>query len=303
MTESDSCSVGPESHDASREPFGEFVVNNLVNGGMTKKLCTSGQGGTYIISSAGEPVAVFKPGAEEIGLVTNPRGHDTTERVGFTPGDSWKREILAFKLDHSSFAGVPETVEVTIEGQRGSLQKFIHGCLESWSSPPGRYSVRHVHRIAILDLRTLNCDRHGGNILVERDRTSLVPIDHAYILPECFSDPDFEWKDWPQSRIPFGPPELDYISRLDPEVDRKLVTDALNSQAGELIEIFTRVLMFAALRGYTPRQIASFCRREKLAFPSQLECLLADSSATFESDATYDLGRVDDLLSQYFPRT
>jgi len=48
------------------------------------------------------------------------------------------------------------------------------------------YSVEEVHKIAILDIRILNCDRNDENILVvkKRDKTTekcfyrLVPIDH-----------------------------------------------------------------------------------------------------------------------------
>lgn len=33
---------------------------------------------------------------------------------------------------------------------------------------PSSFSVADVHRIGILDIRLMNMDRHGGNILVRR---------------------------------------------------------------------------------------------------------------------------------------
>ena len=32
----------------------------------------------------------------------------------------------------------------------------------------------------------------------------LVPIDHGYVLPDCFQDISFEWLYWPQARAPLG---------------------------------------------------------------------------------------------------
>ena len=41
---------------------------------------------------------------------------------------------------------------------------------------PSSFSVADVHRIGILDIRLMNMDRHGGNILVRRSSAAgLVP--------------------------------------------------------------------------------------------------------------------------------
>ena len=55
-----------------------------------------------------------------------------------------------------------------------------------------QFSVDEVHKIAILDLRILNCDRNECNILVlkklvgNKKVTSLVPIDHGLSFPDNF---------------------------------------------------------------------------------------------------------------------
>jgi hypothetical protein len=56
--------------------------------------------------------------------------------------------------------------------------------------------LAEVHKIAILDLRILNCDRNEANILVVKKliagpkgtvkSTMLVPIDHGLTFPDNF---------------------------------------------------------------------------------------------------------------------
>ena len=59
-----------------------------------------------------------------------------------------------------------------------------------------QFDVSEVHKIAILDLRILNCDRNEANILVVKKltsghkgthrTTSLIPIDHGLSFPDNF---------------------------------------------------------------------------------------------------------------------
>ena len=96
----------------------------------------------------------------------------------------------------------------------GSLQEFVlHDC-DTSEMGPSLFNVQDVHRIAILDIRLLNTDRHAGNILVQRPKGSggklsaleqlnqpqcrLLPIDHGFCLPEALEPPFFEWLHWPQ---------------------------------------------------------------------------------------------------------
>jgi len=97
----------------------------------------------------------------------------------------------------------------------GSMQAYVshHSCAEDVG--PSLFTVDMVHRIGILDVRLLNTDRHGGNILIQtvmegsnslhlskkmgqrrtmsycessqredfRSSLRLVPIDHGLCLP------------------------------------------------------------------------------------------------------------------------
>ncbi len=108
----------------------------------------------------------------------------------------------------------------SLEGSRissklGSLQEFVaHDC-DTSEIGPSLFSLQDVHRIAILDIRLFNTDRHAGNILVQRPtgqgraklsalarlnqpQCRLLPIDHGFCLPEALEPPFFEWLHWPQ---------------------------------------------------------------------------------------------------------
>ncbi len=110
----------------------------------------------------------------------------------------------------------------SLEGGRspsklGSLQEFVaHDC-DTSEIGPSLFSLQDVHRIAILDIRLFNTDRHAGNILVQRPtgtssklsalarlnqpQCRLLPIDHGFCLPEALEPPFFEWLHWPQVQL------------------------------------------------------------------------------------------------------
>lgn len=100
----------------------------------------------------------------------------------------------------------------------GSLQQFVaHDC-DTSEIGTSMFSLQDVHRIAILDIRLFNTDRHAGNILVQRPagdtsrlsararlnqpQCRLLPIDHGFCLPEALEPPFFEWLHWPQVHQP-----------------------------------------------------------------------------------------------------
>lgn len=69
----------------------------------------------------------------------------------------------------------------------GSLQRLVpnDGCVEDISC--SKFSDFEVQKIALLDLRILNDDRHEGNILFRRessDNIVLIPIDHGLSIPD-----------------------------------------------------------------------------------------------------------------------
>jgi hypothetical protein len=117
-------------------------------------------------------------------------------RKGIAPGSAACREHAVFLLDHEHRAGVPLTMLAVVaheaffvadeHGARsrktpvtkiGSLQEFAAHDFVAEDLPMRtikRFSVDNVHEIAVLDLRTFNTDRNGGNLLV-RDRSAQTP--------------------------------------------------------------------------------------------------------------------------------
>jgi hypothetical protein len=152
---------------------------------VTDKL--DGSGGVYFLRSLkGFYAAVFKPHDEEQGMPNNPKGYDGDGHTGlrdhFRPGQGCLREVAACIMDHGNFCGVPPTALIhcqhplfsypTAAGKRklfpklGSLQQFIRAseCFDDLG--PGQFSDFEIQKIALLDLRLLNCDRNAANMLV-----------------------------------------------------------------------------------------------------------------------------------------
>lgn len=130
----------------------------------------------------------------------------------------------------------------------GSFQAFATHIGDANDLAPSQFSAENVHRIGILDIRLLNCDRHAGNLLVAERGTSaagpaapaaadsgaadsgtaslpadalrrLVPIDHGFALPEALEEPYFEWQYWPQTNVPFSAEVREYVAGLDAQAD------------------------------------------------------------------------------------
>lgn len=264
----------------------EFIKE--INAGLESdknalKMIESGEGGVYLIhNEEGKMIAIFKPQDEDPFSPNNPkmREHhpDSTSpnaKQGILPGEASLNEVAAYLLDYDGFAGVPYTIFADCDhpssgfsGKVGSLQKYVNHNYESWDLGPNQYSVSEVHRIGILDIRILNVDRHGGNILVqEKEMTNhgeskykLIPIDHGYSFPDSFESKDlwFEWFNWPQSRKPFDEATLTYISKLDPFGDANLLRMhlGLRDECIRTMIIATSILKIAAKRQMTLYQIA-----------------------------------------------
>eukprot|EP01031_Cornospumella_fuschlensis_P046970 gene46970-57517_t len=143
-------------------------------------------GGVYFLKDAkGVLAAVFKPQDEEQGMPSNPKGHAGNGLVGlrpfFKPGEGFMRELAAYLLDEG-VCGVPPTCVAHVEHpsfcyvktqglatfpKLGSLQRYIRG--ESFEDiSPSLVSTFEVQKIALLDMRLLNCDRNVSNILCLR---------------------------------------------------------------------------------------------------------------------------------------
>jgi len=197
-----------------------FITDSKV-GLITNKpeLCEEGTGGTYFLKNTQNTnVAVFKPKNEEPMCAQNPKKDQSTNDFhfkGFYPGEGALREVLAHQIDNG-FAGVPEThlVEVShwiftdekgisgtpgsnIKVKQGSSQEFISDVICSVDDMGySKFSLHDVQKIAILDMLLVNCDRNGGNILVRKNSYKLVPIDHAFCLPDYRHLTDLQWFEW-----------------------------------------------------------------------------------------------------------
>jgi len=163
--------------------------------GYSPTLCESGVGGTYFMHDEyNKTIGVFKPHDEEMGCMNNPKGFTPKTPSfkeynvcrGAEAGEAAFRECAAYILDHEHFSGVPATGLVVCSHPTfsagsyndnfkiGSFQEFKEHDFDAEDISSTKYQqfpVHEVHKIAILDIRLLNTDRHGGNILVKANRS------------------------------------------------------------------------------------------------------------------------------------
>ncbi|PIA34699.1 hypothetical protein AQUCO_03700169v1 [Aquilegia coerulea] len=293
---------------------------------------SEGSGGVYFMKDSSDYkfVSVFKPIDEEPMAVNNPRGLPLSSdgeglKKGTRVGEGALREVAAYILDYPKsgrqsfsneemgFSGVPPTTMVRClhsafnhpEGNElstknikvGSLQKFMTNNGSCEDMGPQAFPVQEVHKIAVLDMRLANTDRHAGNILIKKDQedshTVLIPIDHGYCLPDNFEDCTFDWLYWPQARQPFNSDTIDYIRSLDAEEDIALLNFygwELPLECARILRISTMLLKKGAERGLTPFAIGSIMCRETLKKESVIEeivCEAQDSVLPGTSEAVF----------------
>ncbi|XP_047960689.1 phosphatidylinositol 4-kinase gamma 4-like isoform X1 [Salvia hispanica] len=272
-----------------------------------------GTGGAYFMldSSGTKYLSVFKPTDEEPLAENNPRGLPLSEdgeglKKGTRVGEGAVRECAVFLLDHPKsgnrsfsgdvrgFAGVPPTVYVKclhegfnhpggVSVKTGSLQMFMENNGSCEDMGPGAFPVEEVHKIAVLDMRMANADRHAGNILVSKSedgRTVLIPIDHGYCLPYSFEDCTFDWLYWPQARQPFGTDTLEYIRAMDAEMDIALLKFhgwELPNDCARVLRISTMLLKKGSEKGLTPFVIGNLMCRETVRKISVIEEIVEEA--------------------------
>jgi len=259
------------NHDPITENLPQWVQDAIlsIQKGNTK-LCASGVGGTYFvhdseITAVNEPQSmssVFKPVDEEPGAPNNPKNNPPS----FIPMMPWgagaNREVAAFKIDKDL---VPEThfVEVTNhEGVKkiGSLQKYIQNDGDCSDVGANKFSVEDVHRIGIFDIRILNMDRNDENLLIRKHSEKewkLIPIDHTYAFPNEVNS-YFNWQFWNQTKKPFSPENLTYISSINPVSDALALLDTgIDEESIRNVIGSTLLLQNAAIKGFNLFQISS----------------------------------------------
>ncbi|OEL15743.1 Phosphatidylinositol 4-kinase gamma 3 [Dichanthelium oligosanthes] len=280
------------------------TIAGLENG-YVPVMSAEGSGGVYFMKDqSGESnIAVFKPIDEEPMAENNPRGLPLSVdgeglKRGTRVGEGALREVAAYLLDHpidgcrsddgTGFSGVPPTALVRSfhmgkELRIGSLQMFVENQGSCEDVGPRAFPVKEVQKIAVLDIRLANADRHSGNILVCQDgdhKMQLVPIDHGYCFPEKFEDCTFEWLYWPQAREPFSTETLAYIESLDAGKDIALLKFhgwELSSQCARVLHVSTMLLKKGAERGLTPYGIGSIMCRETVNKESRIETLIVEA--------------------------
>lgn len=244
-----------------------WEVKRALQQGILPEASPHGACGTYFLKDCeSRPIAVFKR-------------------------DHYIREVAAYRLDHDRFAGVPPTVVTTLEHSlwggkaTGSCQYFVPDTVtvvEVKTVDLDKFFPSCVRRIASLDIRLMNEDRHTSNMLVSSCRKQLIPIDHGFILAQDLSDIHFDWLPWEQAMTPFSERELSYLALLDPERDRKLLIEELGVEERRANRFFvaTVFLQLGALRQLTAASLGNFLSRRRLgllrkdAAPSYFECLI-----------------------------
>jgi hypothetical protein len=167
-------------------------ADRALKGGVAPSLADACCGGTYFLR---DPTShficvVFKPADEEPFAPNNP--HLAGQHAGkfnksykgnIFPGFGLYRELAAFALD-SGGAGVPATqlakvhhksFRTTEQGLHdykiGSVQSYVRDIeCSAEDMGPAMMHADDIQRVAVLDIRLCNLDRHPGNLLVCRTK-------------------------------------------------------------------------------------------------------------------------------------
>jgi hypothetical protein len=260
---------------------------------LPRPTSNSGVNGSYFIRDRhGRNVLVFKPLIGEQFQKAGDCGYMDTQHMqlkdGIERGGSCVRECVAYYLGRD--CGVPPTAEMTLrcgevftttfhsptyENLRGSAQMFIHGRsiadLQSGKGRPSRVrrldrlrfkqvSTAEFHRLFLFDLRTVNSDRHPGNLfLTASGRFGL--IDNGCILAGFKDNLHYCWMDWESVPALHEPFDRRVISELDCERDIEVIRENypdLPETALDTLRISEYVLKEATNVGLTPFEIGHF---------------------------------------------
>jgi hypothetical protein len=256
----------------------EDSMQNQQNGLLFSE-AEDGCGGVYIVRGAdGSCVSVFKPVDEEVRVhhrslekcISEPC---LSEEMRYITATGAAREVFAFYLDRidGGFSGVPVTVMCTVTNQLGqkkwgSLQSYVNHDDSAENFGSSMMVSDEVHKVGVLDIRLVNCDRHFANILCRKDGKglALTPIDHGNILPSCFhlNEARFEWLHWKQARDPFCNKTLQHIASLNPERDANLLR-ALDLEEESVISMVlaTKILQVGAAASLSLWDIGNIIQR------------------------------------------
>jgi len=282
--------------------------------GYEPDLCDEGVNGTYFFKNQnGKRIAVFKPQDEEGNSAKNPKNQsgqdDIQGKGGIHEGEASQREVAAYLLDKHHFFGVPATQMVSVShpyftkipgasvAKIGSLQEYVDsdGCSENISV--SAFPKKEVHKIGILDLQILNMDRHGGNILFQKnddEEYKLTPIDHGFSLPDKtgLGNAWFDWLTWPQAKEEFDEETKQYVRNIDLEADMETLSRELGirSECLKTMKITSTLLKKAVEKNLSLYDIGAMVCRTNDDQPSELEimCAKAEEQANLDSSSHCD---------------
>jgi len=268
-----------------------WEVKRALKKGIAPERSLSGTSGTFFLKDCeGEPIAVFKK-------------------------EHCLHELAAYRLDYKHFAGVPQTALTTLEHpllegkQTGSCQMFVHDSMEAMKIDRSRYhelSASSIRRIASLDIRMMNEDRHSSNILVINQK-EIIPIDHGFIFPRDLSRIYMSWIDWNQASTNFTERELSYISLLDAEQDRRMLMEEMHFEEifANRLYVATVLLKLFAIRGKTPQEIGKLMSctqpvaKESSRFEYVLEKIRKRNPPNWALFSRYVYEEVEKFLDHY----
>ena len=167
------------------------------------------------------------------------------------------------RLEMVAHAGsLPTTL--LLNGDFASLQQYCPhaGTMEEYGTTGVR--TEQAQLIACLDMRCMNQDRHGANILVTGAR-GLVPIDHGFALPSYLNlgKTTFFWSTWPQIlKQLMCPSVISLIASLDSKKDAVLLRQCgINDSSIVSMRIGTKMLKLGVEKGMNLGQISCLCLR------------------------------------------
>lgn len=198
------------------------------------------------------------------------------------------RELAAYRLDHDHFAGVPPTVQTILDhpiigGKKaGVLQLYMNGIPLVYVNtiPHPQLFSSQIRRIAMLDIRILNPDRHTSNLLFIPKTRKLIPIDHGASLTTTPFVANFAWLSWEQASMPFSKKECNYAEAIDPVKDAYMLQNEVQIEDNNIAcyIIATHFLKEGIRRKFLAADIGKMVLREprkkfdeKYSFPSSLE--------------------------------
>jgi len=302
--QANTCGVRAIKYANGKCPLNTQLISEATSGlsVYSPSLCDEGTGGTYFLKNKNNKnIAVFKPKDEDPLSPNNPKKQTVQGFSGLKAGDGVFREVLAYQLDSTL---VPETFIAEVKHPMftstkvGSLQHFVQNAESTEEYGPSLFAIEDVHRIALLDIRIVNCDRNGENILVrkENNKYRLIPIDHAFSLPAYSSFDNlshFEWMNYRQSKLPMTQEVKDLIQNIDIEKDLTLAR-AIGIHRDSIIsmQIAHLILMkgvaynrsfFDIGKFMCSSELHSLCKRDITNINQMMEDISTLATSTFSS--------------------